>query len=244
MTVNAESLELTRLEWDSSFFRFNVGKVLSAGEKVECSHALDAMKREGFDLAYWPSPQSLPACFNRFFIVNQTTFEKPIAESFSQSKESEFRVEIYPQTLANDELKQLAFIAGWSSRFRIDPRIPNERFEELYATWINRSCLREIADSVLVAIAQNELAGFVTLKNVATTSTIGLIAVKPKFQGKGIASALLTHCENLASRIGANVLRVVTQANNISATALYRKHGMRQTDQQNWYHLWRNSLES
>ena len=61
------------------------------------------------------------------------------------------RVVEYAEAKASPELVELAIASGEYSRFRLDPRLNDERFVAMYRHWIDRSVARELADAVLVA---------------------------------------------------------------------------------------------
>ncbi|MDZ7721960.1 MAG: GNAT family N-acetyltransferase [candidate division KSB1 bacterium] len=70
------------------------------------------------------------------------------------------------------------------------------------------------------------------------TAQIGLIAVHPQAQGKGIASYLIQVATNYAFDRGFETLEVATQYNNKPAMKLYQKSGFKIKSKQYIYHIW------
>lgn len=124
------------------------------------------------------------------------------------------------------------------SRFRIDHHFTKQDFERLYKVWVDSSLNRTIADSVLVYSENNELAGFVTMKNLKDRVSIGLIATQFQYRGRGIASFLLNSVNNYAYSHAIDTIEVATQARNIIACSFYKKNGFIEKSRTNIYHFW------
>ena len=240
-----KNVEIERLEWDSAFFGFSVGRFAERSLAIERQEVLHAMHRLSYDLAYWNSPHKLPQEFEPDFVVSQVTFRKSLSiGDLPVSNRQSLIATSYPKQIASEPLRQLAYEAGWSSRFQMDRNIDRAMFHKLYDLWIDRSCLREIADEVLVVQAAEEICGFVTLKVSGDDAQICLIAVGANYRGRGIGGLLMTSVQDHAITCGCTSLKVVTQLNNVAAIKLYEKHEMKLVDTQHWYHIWRNSVES
>jgi dTDP-4-amino-4,6-dideoxy-D-galactose acyltransferase len=236
--------EITHLVWDSDFFGFSVGKVRQTSRTVDADELLQFMRLNRLTLLYWHTPYRLPLEFEKHFILTQVTLEKPLNSShISPSTLITEQPESYGRKAADPQLRQLAYQAGWSSRFQVDRKIEKSQFRKLYDIWLERSCLREIADEVLVTTSGEAISGFVTLKVKEEVTKIDLIAVDEKYRGKGVGGVLMNYSEAYALAHGSKALKVVTQSRNEAALRLYAKHGMEIVDTQHWYHIWRNSLE-
>ena len=107
----------------------------------------------------------------------------------------------------------------WLDRFHCDPRIPQERADELYAQWIKNSIAPEnpadaMADHTLVATVNDQVAGFLTcqLKPGPANNQIGIVslnAVDAPFRGRGVYKSLVVqsirwfkdrHCTSIRVR--------------------------------------------
>ena len=118
------------------------------------------------------------------------------------------------------------------SRFYHDPAFDRVRCDELYATWIRRSC-QGWADTVLVATDHGQPAGYLTRKG----NSIGLVAVADRARGRGLGTQLVQAAQRYFYSSGAAYAEVVTQGRNQAARELYLRCGFRVVNAQHWYHL-------
>ncbi len=147
----------------------------------------------------------------------------------------------FPRGPASRELLQLSIVAGGHSRFQIDPRIPADKFRELYEVWMNRSTLRELADVVLVATPSNapdDFVGVITLSETAGAGQIGLLAVREDHRGQGVATLLMAAAHDWLRGRGATEMNVVTQLENHEACTLYSRWNCEVVEVRQWFHFW------
>jgi ribosomal protein S18 acetylase RimI-like enzyme len=85
------------------------------------------------------------------------------------------------------------------------------------------------ADILLVAAEGGVLRGYalVLLRRGTAVARLYSIAVEPGAQGRGIATALVAACEEVASKRGAMVVRLEARVDNVRALKLYEKFGYR-----------------
>ncbi len=234
---------IDRLSWDSSFFGFEVGKVRENAKPCSAGQVRLAMRESGFRLAYW-STSEMHAELNREFIVSQVLLAaRPSELTCVNDQDCALLSQSYAVSPPDESLVQLALDAGWSSRFRLDPRVSDEQFSSMYQTWIRRSCLREISDELFIVNDGHRLAGFVTVACRDVDCQIGLIAVSEGCRGRGIGKQLLSAAAKFALDTRAETLRVVTQENNIAALRLYESVGFELIERKHWYHIWCDDLE-
>ncbi len=153
----------------------------------------------------------------------------------------------YTRGPASFALRELAIAAGAFSRFHRDPAFPEECFLKLYTTWIDRSCRRELADTVLIAKspAEEEELGMVTIAVEDRVATIGLIAVASSARGQGVGHLLMQAAHQWMVAHDSRMARVVTQLDNRPACRLYESCGYRLEQVQSYYHFWpRNAIRS
>jgi dTDP-4-amino-4,6-dideoxy-D-galactose acyltransferase len=136
------------------------------------------------------------------------------------------------------DLEALAVQSGAFSRFRVDPRIPDAQFEQLYRTWVRNSIRREMADEVLVVREGQRTVGFLTLKADGESGRIELLAVDVESRGKGYGVELVRAAEECFRAMGCDSGSVVTQAANRPACRLYRKCGYEIVLTEYFYHFW------
>jgi dTDP-4-amino-4,6-dideoxy-D-galactose acyltransferase len=238
------------LDWDSNFFGFTVSRILphriTANKLTE---TIEKMKKEGVTLAYWASDpedkesQSCAQSINAFLADRKVTYVISSEEIQANDRgfaKIEALVEEYPDVVPTAELLDLALQAGEFSRFKIDPRISEDRFVELYTLWIRRSVAREIADAVFVIRREGKIAGMVTVGEKAGRADIGLIAVDASLRGQSAGTALVKTAQQWGVKKGYSAAQVVTQGDNLPACRFYEKCGYRVDKVENIYHLWIN----
>jgi GNAT superfamily N-acetyltransferase len=136
-------------------------------------------------------------------------------------------------------LRRIAASSHRDSRFYADPHFDRGRCDELYATWIEKSCRGETADVVLVAEHAGEPAGYVScLRGESGLGLIGLIAVDAAAQGLGLGSALMGAALRWLAERGASRVRVATQGRNARAQRFYQAHGLLTQSIGLWFHRW------
>lgn len=233
----------SKLEWDSEFFSFDVGRIhgkLKAKENGK--NFIEIVKSNNARLIYYSSELKL-----EFSIINKiigsiklvdlkTTFLKILPDCkriiqpliFSYNKD-------YPE----EKLIDLAIQSGEYSRFKVDKNIPDKKFKELYKLWIVNSVNRKFANEVLVYRVSNKIAGFVTLIEEDGVGSIGIIAVDKDQRGKGIGKILMNSAEYWFWNNNIRTIKVITQGENLPACMLYEKFGYHKIKQEYFYHIWK-----
>lgn len=127
-----------------------------------------------------------------------------------------------------------------SSRFHLDPRIPDRDAERLKREW-TRNCARgERGLEVLVARQEGEVAGFLAMGAGSyrgeLARVVDLIAVAERWQAQGLGRALVSA---FVARHQSEVpwLTVGTQAGNHASLALYAACGFRVARSEHVLHL-------
>lgn len=135
-------------------------------------------------------------------------------------------------------LRPIAAVNHRDSRFYHDGGFLRERCDELYATWIEKSCTG-FADAVLVPAPEGAAAGYLSCHLRGNDiGQIGLVGVNSAFQGKGLGQQLLDESLRWFAASGVKRVDVVTQGRNIAAQRLYQKRGFMTRAVQLWYHKW------
>ena len=133
------------------------------------------------------------------------------------------------------KVSELAATAFRHGRFHSDPSIPPERAAAVYRTWAAACCAGSAADVVLLAEADDALAGFVACRMQddtavhldRATGTIPLIATADRFQGQGVGAALVAAAGAWFAGRNAGVVEIGTQLRNVPAARLYERCGFR-----------------
>jgi dTDP-4-amino-4,6-dideoxy-D-galactose acyltransferase len=229
------------LEWDSSFFGCRIGQVRGArfspgdierilewcgAERIDCLYLLAASddaqavavaEKHGFH-----------------FVDIRMTFDRtlgPISAELSRNV----------RLAQPSDLKALTQTASSSfrdSRFYYDPGFEKLRCDDLYATWIEKSC-NGYADIVLVAETNGQPAGWLACHlGPGESGSIGLMAVDVAYQGRGLGQQLVTSALHTFRERGMRAATVVTQGRNIRSQRLYQKCGFVIRSVELWYHRW------
>ena len=82
-----------------------------------------------------------------------------------------------------------------------------------------------LAGANLVAVADGEVVGLLSLAIVAGEATIVLLSVYPDYQGKGVGTALLTAADKLATKRNLNFVRCAVTNDDIPQLYFYQRHG-------------------
>jgi dTDP-4-amino-4,6-dideoxy-D-galactose acyltransferase len=209
---------IERLNWDSDFFDYPVGRI-NVGENFDFQKFIS--EAQGFSLVYIMSQTALAENSLLKLVDRKLVFCKQLVDNHFDSEIIEFDSVKHKF----DELLNLAFLSGKFSRFRLDQEFKANEFERLYRQWIE-SALLDSETTVLVHVEDETITGFVSVETKPNKAArIGLIAVSEDFQGRRIGLKLVQAACSMANQKGNTVLEVVTQAENQAAVSLYQKSG-------------------
>ena len=224
---------IRKLEWDSDFFNLKIGEIIY-------DSAANIGGTDDFDLLYVKSATGfelkIPGFVNTFCEV-KVVFAKTLKPVVADGR----NISPFEEThAATGQLYGLAYESGRCSRFKLDKKLSNAKFEALYRKWVDNSVSKLFADEVLVYSENNKIMGFVTYKADAATATIGLIAVDPESQGKGIGGKLLRYTEQQLVNKNILTLLIPTQESNTAACNFYEKQQYRIKETMHIKHYWKN----
>lgn len=224
---------LKKLEWDSAFFNLNVGELThdSFSTRIDVS---------GFDLLYVLSKEAttcnIPS-FTKTFSEKKVKFSKELQQLEAPSSAI---CSIFDCSYTLEDLYKLAYESGKQSRFLLDTKFTEAKFKELYRLWIDNSLNKQFADDILVYRENNSILGMVTYKQIEEKATVGLIAVGPEAQGKGIGRKLLCTLESVLFEKKCKELIIPTQMTNTQACNFYTKQGYKIIEQTTITHFWKD----
>lgn len=224
---------IERLDWDSKFFGYEVGKLEIKDPSSFNPYNLPDLTCK-FKLVYLFSKEKLNDNVNLVpvdikTVLTRQTEHYPEDFSFIRSYKGS----------VTEQLINLALQSGEYSRFNTDSAFKNGEFAKLYIEWIKNSVNHRLATDVFVYDEINEIQGFITLGFKNNSGDIGLIAVDSKCRGKGIGSMLVRYVINKAYSLGYKEIKVTTQFENKSALALYTRNGFKISDL-TWIYHFRN----
>ena len=229
---------IEQLHWDSEFFNLKIGKFESQNLTLPLlMNLFEFKKKENYNLIYLftktvedDAAEELEKK-HLYPVDEKVVFSKKVSNQNFLPENIQLYFEPLDQSLLN-----LALLSGHKSRFKTDNRL-NHKFESLYTLWIQKSITGEMADAVFVAQTDNKIEGFVTLKQNNYHGQIGLIAVSPEAQGKGIGSKLMQAADYWYWKNNLKTCSVVTQLANTEACKLYEKNGYREETVELVFHV-------
>ena len=108
------------------------------------------------------------------------------------------------------------------SRFHLDPLIDNEIANQIKQNWVKNYFYDKRGDQMVLALLNNQPAGFLQLIVNEGEFIIDLIGVDKIAQGKGIAFSMILFAIN---NLKCSSMKVGTQIGNIPSIKLYQKLG-------------------
>ena len=100
-----------------------------------------------------------------------------------------------------------------------------------------RRLMRDVTKNVVVARADDCVAGFGIMSYGDTTANLDLLAVQPACRGQGVGRRLVSWLESVARDAGINTVFVQVRRGNRSAIAFYQVGGYQVIDQvRGYYH--------
>ena len=233
-------MNIEKLNWDTAFFGYEIGKVSLKGFGVEqYEEFLEKVNKSQMRLIYvFPldrqSVDTLLAC-KIPLVDTKVTFEKADYISFKSVN----NIKSYDSNEKFESIQILALLSGEYSRYRTDKNFINNEFKRLYSEWILRSINKEIASDVIIYKNADLIKGFITYKMINDIKiVIGLIAVDKTEHGQGIGKVLMQSVENIAFQHGIKKILVSTQFKNEQALRFYKSCGYKIIEQQEIFHLW------
>lgn len=232
------------LEWDSKFFGCRIARLQESRLNEDAlAQSLGWCRKEHIDCLYFladPDPVTVTlAQAAGFHLVDvRVTLETDPRDALPPPKETPIR----PWMPADiGRLRSIAASNHQGSRFYRDGHFPLERCDELYSTWIERSC-RADAAQVFVAEFAQQVAGYISchapIQGVTGEGNIGLLGVAADARHLGLGRNLLLHALAWFRNRGISSVTVVTQGQNVAAQRLYQKAGFTIQSKQLWYHYW------
>jgi dTDP-4-amino-4,6-dideoxy-D-galactose acyltransferase len=240
--VNTTATQPARfLEWDSTFFARRIASVANAALRPEdVVSVVDWCRADRIECVYvLPDSEDVPAMH-----ALEDAGARLVDVRMMFDRKLEATAGATPSTVRPSrpsDVPALRTIAGQShsnSRFYADPHFPRARCDELYATWIEKSC-RGWADRVFVAEHENRPVGYLSCHvREEGRGEIGIVGVAPEAQGHGLGRDLVVSALRFFAEQGLSRVTVVTQGRNIVAQRLYESMGFRTSSVKCWHHLW------
>jgi len=219
------------LTWESEFFGVNSARVALDGEMTlsaalqqpytlweakfpsERIEVIDALSQQGFQLVEGEADLA----------INIKRTERQVGVRIAREAQI-------------PALRDVASQAFRQSRFRA-PWFDPDDSGRFYAQWIENAVRGTFDHQCLVACDETGvLQGFVSMREVEGDARIGLLAVQPEAQGKGIGQRLLLAAADWGRVRQLERLRVATQLSNLTAMRLYLRSGARLESTAYWFY--------
>ena len=143
-------------------------------------------------------------------------------------------------TTSVERLAASAF-RDYPGHYHLDPRLQKDSAAAVYTSWARRSIeVPGVADKVLVAIVDDAVVGFLSLKQHQSGNAVEMVlsAVDARFEGRGIYLGLLSQSIEWARAIGAGRVFTSTQVSNIAVQRSWCRLGLSPREYKYTFHLW------
>lgn len=231
------NIGIEKLDWDSQFFGFEVGRLnWDAGGALPIAKIQHIMRN--YSLCYVFSDKEIntsttPVYHSKRIAYKKTGLQKNKLQSNSISQVFD----------SNPEVQNLAVEAGNYSRFKHDPKMPNDTVKKMYHIWLN-NCFKNSKDNQCwVYKIEGVSVGLICCAFMQDTCHVTLLAVHSEYRNLGIASELLNKVEQVAVDLNIKAMTISSQGANIEANQLYSKRGFQKVVEQYIYHLWNPIVE-
>jgi len=230
------------LDWDSKLFGVRIARVTGHELDQQKTAAIRrAMREESIECAYFladPEPDTIrTAESNGFQLVDiRVTLAARLLENYTGPWQGDGVRESEHTDIP--ALREIAAQSHTDTRFYRDGRFERKQCDELYRTWITKSC-HGYADIVMVAEHESRPVGYVTchLKEDGS-GEIGLMGVDSSVRKLGLGEKLVRRALCWFHEREAQDVTVVTQGSNIAAQRLYQRCGFASRALQLWFHCW------
>jgi len=233
-----------KLDWDTAFFGFGIGRVIDTQIKLAQITAVNRFADEqAIQCLYFlcdanDSASSEIAENYGFHLVDiRLTFAYQFPKVYIPFSTEDFIRSAQPDD--TDTLVQIAKTAHQDTRFYFDKHFDRTRCDALYEAWIKQSCEGQ-AQKVFVAINAGVPIGYITchIDPQSRIGTIGLVGVRSTARKNGLGSGLVQQSLNWFFEQGIQIVKVSTQARNIAAQRLYQRQCFLTEGIALWYHKW------
>ncbi|NJB37075.1 GNAT family N-acetyltransferase [Croceivirga sp. JEA036] len=229
-------MQIERLEWDSEFFGYEIGK-LSWEQTFDFQFLKGYALESNYRLIYIFSETPISE-LETYLVDRKVVLSRDLNDCISTKDDLQLIVP-YKHTAENfTALLELVLESGVYSRFKLDKNFENKEYEKLYEEWIKKS-LEKDKHVCYVYLDNNLIHGFITLEEKENyLSDINLIAVHNSARGKGIGNKLINKSIQISKKRGLTKIQVATQMANSPAMKLYKKNGFRIQKVSHIYHYW------
>jgi dTDP-4-amino-4,6-dideoxy-D-galactose acyltransferase len=210
---------MKKLTWESNFFNQCCGEINNFTE------SFDINKASSFDWlqakASISEEEKIHYLESNGFLFEdlKLTFEKKLANNIKTPRES-----VSIREAVNSDIDHVQLIAQsvLPEKSRFLSLTGKKKTADFYSEWARKSITQDFDNVCYVALVNNQIIGFVTLKYIDNFSAqIGLLAVTQQYQKRSTGTYLLSYCEQALIKKGFEKLFVSTAGKNIAAQNFY-----------------------
>jgi hypothetical protein len=239
------------LPWDSEFWGHTIGRV--AGETLTGAELaeIDAWAGEnGVECLYFLTGaddfDSVRAAEDGGFrlVEVRITFRRPIHTGLYGKQrppaESITIRDAEPGDL--DELRRIGAASFGQSRFYVDPQFPDQRVDEYYGLWVEKSMQGWKGDRMIVAEVAGKPAGFITVSlESERVGRLNLLALDPAIMASPMAGRV-SYALGLEAMKFTEIercpMRATTQGANVRAQRFIQRWGFHIERVELYFHKW------
>ena len=238
---------VTKLEWDSAFFGFGVGRItcLRLTESIEARVRQKAADQNlrfiEFRCGSGDRLSVTTAEAHRYSLADtRVTFE--LKDPRANGDDSNRKLHI--AVAREEDIDALVSIGSdlyRDSRYYFDGGFEEETLRAFYGTWIRNGVLGTLDDFALALYDNGCPIGFCTVKlqrGHSAAGRIGLFGLSRDHHGMGLGAAFLRASVEWLAKDGVTSLEVVTQGRNVAAQRLYQRAGFLTKRVELTYHKW------
>jgi dTDP-4-amino-4,6-dideoxy-D-galactose acyltransferase len=229
---NQETNKVIRLEWDSNFFGFSIGRIyanaltgehlrkgLERAEKdritfvelfcdVSDDESIDAAEQSGFHLADL-----------------RMTLKKKLD---GELKDDRLPGDLIFKKAGGDDIDRLKTMSNGLftySRYYRYQKFDRNQTDLMFQVWVEKSVRGEFDDELYYLSDQRDILAFCSLRYKGNASSIGLFGINRAHRNRGLGSLILNRVFHLLYKRGVIDTEVITQGKNPGALHLYQKNG-------------------
>lgn len=237
------SEKLKVLEWDSAFFSRKIARLYDGGLLLGCAEEFHNWVTDNkvecvYFLAEASDIETIRHAANQGF--NLVDLRLTLTQDLDVCQVASDARSVIRKVERRDiaELKKIAGISHRGSRFYRDGNFNAARCDNLYETWIEKSC-EGFADAVFTVELAKTAAGYITCHLEGSIgASIGLLGISESLRGQGLGRSLVATALAWFREQGRNSASVATQGHNIPAQKLYQRCGFVSCTTEIWYHYW------
>ena len=245
LKLDGKSYEAFHLAWDTDYFSVNSAKVLLKDNLSEEDQDRVINYSESFDFVTITNLGNrnqnniwIGKKLKAFLADMNIQFIKQVSNDPELLDDT---INIYYSFPRNETVLQIAKKTFLYSRFFNDSGLPSQLAHNIYVHWTE--CAFDKPDKYFVIRKINdEIAGYLlfSINMDSSVATMELMAVDDKFRGKSVGKSLTAGLESFAYKRGIRLIKVGTQADNVSAARFYTANGFKYESCSSVYHYWPN----